>query len=363
MSNITRSKPCTNYAYISQTPALCAGLARATVSLADAQKSAEAVSAGGVHRSHQPRSEDTGVSAALTGSPSTSTHIAVPDADNSIAQSAPSPIDSRHNAICCDHQVLTLAADGQGHSHSVSGSMCVNGQAQQSEPQHIAATEARRSSLPLQRPTTLSTKQKTTQRVTKRLNIFRRPGRSTEADQGSRGTLSSIAEPDTAGLVRTSASEVAKQGFRPSQGEVKLHADASLQRNTQPGYQVGNAPQHSLQLCSVKDSEQGAGKCKSLSSLQHALSQGVNLSAVRVTEQSQAEQTPPEAGTMLVDNLESANVQPASKQEAQRQPIAQTSDRYIMLQLCLSLGENVSGHSNALFSCLSIDVFLFLQHR
>jgi len=293
------------------------------------------VSAGGTHRSHQPRSEDTGVSAALTGSPSTSPHIAVPDVDSSTAQSAASPTGSRHNAICCDRQVLTLAADGQGHSHSVSGSMCVNGQAEQSEPQHVAATEARRSGLPLQRPTTLSTKQKTTQRVTKLLNIFRRPGRSAEADQGSRGTLSGIAEPDTAGLIRTSASEVAKQGFRPSQGGFTLDADASLQQNTQPGCQVGSAPQHSLQLCSAKDSEQGAAKCKSPSSLQHALSQGVSVSAVRVTEQSQAEQTPSGAGTMSVDDSESAGVQPASKQEAQGQPTAQTSDRYIMLQLCL----------------------------
>ena len=311
---------------------LCAGLARAIVSLADAQKSAEAVS---MHISHQLNSEDTGVSAALTGSPSTSPHTAVPDLDSSTAQSVASPTGSRHNAICRDHQVLTLAADGQGHSHSVSGSMCVDGQAQQSEPQHVAATEARRPGLPLQRPTTLSTKQKTTQRVTKLLNIFRRPGRSAEADQGSRGTLSCIAEPNTAGLIRTSASEVAKQGFRPSQGEFKLDADASLQQNTQPGCQVGSAPQHSLQLCSAKDSEQGAAKCKSLSSLQHAPSQGVSVSAVRVTEQSQAEQIPSGAGTMSVDDSESAGVQPASKQEAQAQPTAQASDRYIMLQLCL----------------------------
>ncbi|KAL0055509.1 hypothetical protein WJX82_001356 [Trebouxia sp. C0006] len=179
-----------------------------------------------------------------------------------------------------------VRADTQGYSHSVSGSMCLNGQAQQSEPQHVtgfAAFEARRSGLPLQRPTTLSAKQKTTQRATKLLNIFRRPGRSAEADQGSRG----IAEPDTAGLLRTSASEVAKQGFRPSQA-----------------------------------------KCKSPSSLQHALSQGVSVSAVRVTEQSQAEQTPLGAGIMSVDDSESAGVQPAFKQEAQGQDqTAQTSNR------------------------------------
>ena len=311
---------------------LCAGLARAIVSLADAQKSAEAVS---MHISHQLSSEDTGVSAALTGSPSTSPHTAVPDLDSNTAQSVASPTCSRHNAICCDHQVLTLAADTQGYSHSVSGSMCLNGQAQQSEPQHVtgfAAFEARRSGLPLQRPTTLSAKQKTTQRATKLLDIFRRPGRSAEADQGSRG----IAEPDTAGLLRTSASEVAKQGFRPSQGEIKLDADATLQQNTQPGHQVGSAPQHSLQLCSAEDSEQGAAKCKSPSSLQHALSQGVSVSAVRVTEQSQAEQTPLGAGIMSVDDSESAGVQPAFKQEAQGQDqTAQTSNRYIMLQLCL----------------------------
>jgi len=47
------------------------------------------------------------------------------------------------------------------------------------------------------------------------------------------------------------------------------------------------------------------------------------------------------------DNAESARVQPAFKQEAQGQP-AQTNDRYIMLQLCLPLGEGVSNNSNAL---------------
>ena len=308
--------------------------------LADAQKSAEVVSAGRMHRSHQPRSEDTGVSAALTGSLGTSPHTAVPDVDSSTAQSAASPIGSRHNAICCDHQVLTLAAEGQGHSYSVSRSVCLNGQAQQSEPQHVtgfAATEARRSGLPLQRPTNLSAKQKITQRVTKLLNRFRRPGRSAEADQAARGTLSSKAEPVTAGLFRTSASEVSKQGFRASKGEVRLDADASLQQKAQPGHQASKAPQNSLQLCSAEDSEQGLAKCKSLTSLQHASSQGVSVSAVRVLEKSQAEQTPPGAGTMSVDSSESAGVQPASKQEAQGQPTAQTSDRYIMLQLCLSL--------------------------
>ena len=291
-----------------------------------------------MHRSHQPRSEDTGISAALPGYPSTSPHTAVSDADSSTAQSAASPIGSRHNAVFCDHQVLTLPADGQGHSHSVSGSTCMNGQVQQSEPQHVtgfAATEARRSGLPLQRPTTHSAKQKTTQRVTKLVNLFRRPGRRAEADQGSRGTLSSIAQPDTAGLVRTSASEVAKQGFRPSQGEIKLDADATLQQNTQLGYQVGSAPQDSLQLCSAEDSEPGAANCKSSSVLQQALSQGVSVSAVRVTEKCQPEQIPLGAGTMSAYDSESASVQPASKQEAQGQPTAQTSDRYIMLQLCL----------------------------
>ncbi len=59
--------------------------------------------------------------------------------------------------------------------------------------------------------------------------------------------LSSIVEPVTAGLFRTSASEVPKQGFRASEGEVWLDADASLQQNTQPGYDVGIAPKHSLQ--------------------------------------------------------------------------------------------------------------------
>ncbi len=388
ISSITRSKPCTKYAYIAQTPALRAGLATAIVSqggddtdkqqiqpepaegqaafpaaqLADAQKSAEVlVSTGSLHRSHKPRSEDkaTGVSAALTGSPSTSPHTAFPDVDSSTAQSAASPVGSRHNAICCDHQVLTLPADGQGHSCSLNGSVCLNGQAQQSEQQHVtgfAAPEAGPSGLPLQRPTTLSAKQKITQRkpVARLLNIFRRTGRSPKADQGSRGTLTSIAEPDTAVLFRTSASEVAKQGFRPSKGDVKLDADASLQQNTQPGYQVGSAPQHSLQLCSTEDSEQGLANCKSPTFLQQALSQGVSVSADRVTEKSQPEQTPSGAVIISVDHSESAGVQPASKQEAQGQQTAQTSDRYIMLQSRLSLGEGVSGHSNALSSCLSM---------
>jgi len=321
--------------------------------LAGAQKSVEAVLTGSLH---QPRSQDKtiGVSAAFTGSPSTSPYTPVPDVDRSTAQRTASPIGSQHNAICSDHQVLTLPADDQGHSYSVNGSVYLNGQAQHSEPQHVTglAPEARRSGLPLQRPTTFSPKQKTTQRkpVTKLLNIFRRPGRSLEADQASRDTLSSIAEPGTAGLFRISAtaSEVPKQGFKPSHVEIKLDADASLQQNTQPGYQVGSAPQHSLQLCSAEDSEQGLANCKSPSSLQQALSQGVSVSAVRVTEQSQAEQTPLGAGTMSVDNAESAGVQPAVKQEAQGQPTAQTNDRYIMLQLCLPLCEGVSNNSNAL---------------
>ena len=317
-----------------------------------------------LQRSHQPRSEDktTGVSAVLTGSPSTSTHIAVPGVDITTAQSAASPVDSRHNAICCDHQVMTLPADGQGHSYSVNGSVCLNGQAQQSEPQHVtgfAAPAARRSGLPLQRPTTLSSKQKTTQRkpVTKLLNIFRRPGRNPEADQAARGMLSSIVEPVTAGLFRTSASEVPKQGFRASEGEVWLDADASLQQNTQPGYDVGIAPKHSLQLCSAEDSEQGLANCKSPSSLQQALSQGVSLSIFTVTEKSQPEHTSPGAAALSVDDSESASVQPASKQEAQGHETAQTSDRYIMPLLCLPRDESVPAHSNALQSSLSMSSY------
>ena len=238
--------------------------------------------------------------------------------------------------------------------------MCLNGQAQQSEPQHVTglAPEARRSELPLQicRPR-FSPKQKITQRKSKLLDIFRRPGRSPNTDQASRGTLSGIAEPVTAGVFRTSAtaSEVPKQGFRPSQGEVKLDADASLQQNTQPGYQVSSAPQHSLQLCSGEDSEQGLANCKSPTSLRQGLLQGVSVSAVRVTEQSQAEQTPPGAGIMSSDDSESAGVQPALKQEAQGQPTAQTSDRYIMLQLCLS--RIVPAHSNALQSSFSMSSY------
>ncbi|DBA75917.1 TPA: hypothetical protein ACH3X2_008978 [Trebouxia sp. C0005] len=292
--------------------------------LADAQKSAEVVSTGSLHRSHKPRSEDTatGVSAALTASPSISPHTAVPGLDSITVQSAASPVGSRHNAICSDHQVLTLPADGQGHSCSLNGSLSLNGHAQHLQRQSVtgfAPPEARRSGLLFRRPTTLTAKQKTTQRkpVARLLNIFRRPGRSPKADQGSRGTLTSIAQPDTAALFGTSASEAAKQSFRPSKGEVKLDADASLQQNTQPGYQVGSA----------EDSEQGLAKCKSPSSLQQAVSQGVSVSAVRVTEKSQDEETPPGAGTVSPDDSESAGVQPASEQEAQGQPTAQTSDR------------------------------------
>ncbi|DBA96035.1 TPA: hypothetical protein ACH3X1_001536 [Trebouxia sp. C0004] len=191
--------------------------------------------------------------------------------------------------------------------------MCLNSQAQQSEQQHVtgfAAPGARRSGLPLQRPITLSAKQKTTQRkpVARLLNILRRPGRSLEADQASTGTLSSIAEPDTAGLFRTSASEVPKQGFRASKGAVRLNADASLQQNTQPGCQASNAPKYSLQLCSAEDSEQDLANCKSPTSLQQALPQGVSVSADRVSEKSQADQTPPGAGIMSVDDSESAGI-------------------------------------------------------
>ncbi len=153
---------------------------------------------GGLHRSHQPRSQDKAIgdSAAFTGFSSTSPHTAVPDVDSSTAQRAASPIGSQHNAICCDHQGLTLPADDQRHSYSVNGSVRLNGQAQQSEPQHVTglAPEARRSELPLQRPS-FSPKQKITQRKSKLLDIFRRPGRSPKADQASRGTLSGIAEP------------------------------------------------------------------------------------------------------------------------------------------------------------------------
>lgn len=83
-TSVTARKHCTNHAYIAHTSALCAVLATAIVSqdgddtdkqriqpepaegqaafpaaqLVVAQKSAEAVFIGGLHRSHQPRSQD-----------------------------------------------------------------------------------------------------------------------------------------------------------------------------------------------------------------------------------------------------------------------------------------------------------------
>ncbi len=114
---------------------------------------------------------------------------------------------------------------------------------------------------------------------------------------------------------------------------------------------------HQSTACSAEDSEQGLANCKSPSSLQQALSQGVSLSIFTVTEKSQPEHTSPGAAALSVDDSESASVQPASKQEAQGHETAQTSDRYIMPLLCLPRDESVPAHSNALQSSLSMSSY------